>query len=103
MSIERDEVLVILPASDEWISEIIVYKTQGMTPNYPTRIRKVMAMALSYKILDGKLFKLSFGEPVLWCVTKAKAEWVMAEIHEGICVAYQGVKTLARKVILQRY
>lgn len=32
-SIEKGEVLVILPAKDEWINELTLYKTQGVTPN----------------------------------------------------------------------
>lgn len=46
-------------------------------------------MTPSYQVLDDKLFKSSFGGPLLRCLTRAEAERVMLELHEGTCIAHQ--------------
>ncbi|XP_019160438.1 PREDICTED: uncharacterized protein LOC109157006 [Ipomoea nil] len=101
--IGKDEVLAITPPPDEWMQEMTRYKEQGLTPHDPQRARKIVAMAPSYRMIEGRLFKISFGGPMLRCLTRAKADKVIAEVHEGVCAAHQGAQTLARKIILQGY
>lgn len=102
-SIERDQVLAILRAEDEWMNEIILYKIHGVTPDDPLRKKKVLAMATSYRMVEGKLYKTSFGRPLLRFLTRAEADRVMEEIDQGICAAHQGTRTLARNIVLQGY
>ncbi|XP_019150374.1 PREDICTED: uncharacterized protein LOC109147193 [Ipomoea nil] len=83
-NIKKDKVLAVMPALDEWMQEMIHYKEQCLTPQDPLRARKIMAMAPSYRIIEGKLFKLSFGGPMLRCLTRAEVDKVITEIHEGI-------------------
>lgn len=47
-SIIRDRVMVILPAEDEWMNELILYKTHGTMPNDLLQKEKVLAIAPSY-------------------------------------------------------
>lgn len=102
-SIKKGEVLAILPTEDEWMTELILYKTHRVTPVDLIRKKKMLAMASSYRLIEGRLFKKSFSGPLLQCVTRAEANRVMEENHGGICAAYQGARTLARKVVFQRY
>ncbi|XP_019175767.1 PREDICTED: uncharacterized protein LOC109171093 [Ipomoea nil] len=102
-SIGKDEVLAVIPSPDEWMQEMIRYKEQSLAPHEPQRARKIVSMAPSYRMVEGRLFKLSFGRPMLRCLTRAEADKVIAEVHEGVCAAHQGAQTLARKIILQGY
>lgn len=91
---EWDHVLAILPAEDEWMNEVILFKTHGTTPDYPLQKRKMLAKVPSYKLVGGRLYKTSFGGPLLRCLTRVEASQVMNEIHQGICAAHQEARTV---------
>ncbi|VFR03695.1 unnamed protein product, partial [Cuscuta campestris] len=48
-------------------------------------------------------YKRAFGGPLLRCLTRAEAERVIAEVHEGVCAAHQMSRTLAQRIILLGY
>lgn len=52
-----------------------------------------MISPLRYVLIDGQLYKKSVDGLLLKCLSKHESMLVMAEVHEGICVAHQaGVK-----------
>ncbi|VFQ89994.1 unnamed protein product [Cuscuta campestris] len=50
-----------------------------------------------------RLYKRAFGGPMLRCLTRAEAERVIAEVHEGVCAAHQMSRTLAQRIMLLGY
>ena len=38
-----------------------------------------------YILYDDKLYRRGLSAPLLWCVTNEEANYIMREIHEGIC------------------
>ena len=41
--------------------------------------------------------------PILKCVGKEDANYILREVHEGICGNHIGAQTLARKTLRQGY
>ena len=49
------------------------------------------------------LYKRGFTLPLLQCLTAEEADYVLREIHEGICSNHFGSKNLAEQVLCQGY
>lgn len=54
--------------------------------------------------MDGKiLYKAELHPPLLWCISKAQAQYVMQEIHEVVRRNHYGARMLARKALRAGY
>ncbi|VFQ89174.1 unnamed protein product [Cuscuta campestris] len=88
---------------DIWMDDLVRYYMTGQFPEDKDRVRKVKFRAPRFQMLDGRLYKRAFGGPLLRCLTRAEAERVIAEVHEGVCAAHQMSRTLAQRIILLGY
>ncbi|XP_019181978.1 PREDICTED: uncharacterized protein LOC109177132 [Ipomoea nil] len=79
-----------------WINDIRRFKETGELPEDPGVAARVRRKAHSFQIIDGQLYKRSFGSPLLKCLLRPEAEKIMDEAHRGICAAHQGAHTLAK-------
>jgi tRNA splicing ligase len=55
----------------------------------------------AYQIDDNDLYKTSVSNPLVRCISKAKDQQLLSEIHTGICGGYIGVRALVAKVLRQ--
>ncbi|VFR02827.1 unnamed protein product [Cuscuta campestris] len=88
---------------DIWMDDLVRYYMTGQFPEDEDRVRKVKLRAPRFQMLEGRLYKRAFGGPLLRCLTRAEAERVIAEVHEGVCAAHQMSRTLAQRIILLGY
>lgn len=65
----------VINACSSWIASIIKYIELGEEPTD----------ASSYSVIEGKLYRWGFSIPLLKCTEGDKRDYVLAEIHEGIC------------------
>ncbi|VFR01048.1 unnamed protein product [Cuscuta campestris] len=86
-----------------WMDDLVKYYMTGQFSEDEDRVRKVKLRVPRFQMLDGRLYKRAFGGPVLRCLTRAEAERVIAEVHEGVCAAHQMSRTLAQRIILLGY
>ncbi|XP_019194065.1 PREDICTED: uncharacterized protein LOC109188017 [Ipomoea nil] len=106
-SIEETTVEVKQVTGEEWdreknpemfgIEDIRRFTETGELPEDPGVAARVRQKAPSFEIIDGQLYKRSFGGPLLKCLLRPEAEKIMDEAHRGICATHQGAHTLARK------
>ncbi|VFQ60122.1 unnamed protein product [Cuscuta campestris] len=82
---------------DVWMGDLVRYYMTGQFPEDEDKVRKVKLRALKFQMLDRRLYKRAFGGPLLRCLTRAEAERVIAEVHEGVCAAHQMSRTLAQR------
>ena len=54
-------------------------------------------------MVDGQLYKRSLGRPYLKCLTPEQDQYVLVELHEGICKNNPGGRTLAHRAHTQGY
>jgi hypothetical protein len=52
---------------------------------------------------NGKLYKQGLMLPLLKCVFAEEGDYILHEIHEGICGSHLGAKVLAHKAIRVRF
>jgi hypothetical protein len=50
-------------------------------------------------VIEGELFKQGVCSPLLKCLSRAKGQELMKEIHSGICGAHIGSRLLLSKVL----
>ena len=94
MLIENQEISMTLIL--EYIQNAISLKKQKES-------RKLQIKATKFFIIDGKLYKRGFTQPLLKCLRETYAKYVMAEIHEGCYGQHFGHKTLPRKILRADY
>ncbi|GFZ00843.1 hypothetical protein Acr_14g0004780 [Actinidia rufa] len=86
-----------------WLDEIIAYLREGILPRDKLQARCLQYRSARYCIFKGRLYKRSFSGPLLRCLRPEEAEYVLREIHKGICWNHSGARSLAKKTIRQGY
>ena len=82
---------------------IITYIKDGNLLADPTEARKVKVRLSRFTILNDKLYKGEFSQPYLKCLDPEHTEYVLREIHEGVCGNHFGPRSLIRKVVHAGY
>ncbi|XP_073138220.1 uncharacterized protein [Henckelia pumila] len=97
--VEAESLDVLCANHDEpsWNDEIIKYFLDGELPPQQDQARKLMVRAARFTLIDGELYKRGYSQPYLKCLAPAQANYVLREIHEGICGNHLGEKALAGK------
>ena len=65
------------------------------------KIRRVAAQYWLSK--DRKLYRKSFGGPYLLCLHPERIGQLLAELHDGVCSSHVGGRSLAHRVMTQRF
>lgn len=87
----------------EWANHIIKYLKNGELPENKDETRKVKIRMSQYLLLDDILYKRSFTLSLLKCLSEEEADYVLREIHEGICGNHSRGMTMAHKAIRAGY
>lgn len=82
---------------------IISYIHDGSLSMDKKWARKLKCQAAKYTLLDGTLYRRGFTLPLLQCLDDEEANYMLREIHEGICGNHSGVRTLAFKALRHGY
>ena len=72
-------------------------------PSDPKEASKLRARSSKFALLRGTVYKWGFSAPLLKCIGKEDANYVLREVHEGICGNHIGAGTLAGKTLKQGY
>ncbi|RVX13989.1 Gypsy retrotransposon integrase-like protein 1 [Vitis vinifera] len=87
----------------EWTYHIAEYLQTGTLPGDPKQAHKIRVQAVRFTLIGGHLYKRSFTGPYLRCLGHSEAQYVVAELHEGICGNHSGGRSLAHRAHLQGY
>ena len=68
-----------------WMDPIVVYLKTDELPENKTEARILKLKVARYVIYDDKLYRRGYSMPLLKCVAFSEADYIMTEIHEGIC------------------
>ena len=102
ININSDEVLLVMTESS-WMYPIWDYLLNVTLSNDPNEASKLRARSARFVLLRGTLYKRGVFAPLLKFVGKEDADYVLREVHEGICGNHIGARTLVRKVLRQGY
>ena len=103
-SIHKIELLnVEVEESDLWTTPIHEHIANGTLLGDKDEARKLRYKVAQYVIYDGVLYRRGFNCPLLRCVAGIRCEYIMCEVHEGICGNHSEGASLAHKILRQGY
>ena len=79
------------------------YLRSGELLNNRIEAHKIQVQAARFSLMNGQLYKQSLDGPYLKYLTTHKGQYVLAELHEGICGNHLSSKTLAHRAHTQGY
>ncbi|XP_021986282.1 uncharacterized protein LOC110882608 [Helianthus annuus] len=97
------QVNVIEVGQPSWMTPIIQYLQEGILPESKAEARKIQNKALHYEMNGGILYQKSFLGPLLRCVDPQDANYLIREIHEGICGIHAGPRMVVAKIMNAGY
>ncbi|XP_027174210.1 uncharacterized protein LOC113773797 [Coffea eugenioides] len=97
------EVVYPVYSGDTWMGPLTRYLSQGELPEDQAESRKIQRKAARYTLWQGLLYKKSYFDPWLRCITPEEAERILEDIHEGLCGAHVGFRMLVKKALLLGY
>ncbi|XP_022019433.1 uncharacterized protein LOC110919474 [Helianthus annuus] len=98
-SLPLREVNVIQLGTTSWMTPIIMYLQSGILPENKVEARKVQYKSEHYQMADGILYRKSYLGPLLRCVDPEDANYLIREVHEGICGIHAGPRMVVAKVM----
>ena len=75
----------------------------GTLPDGKDAARKLKVRASRFMLIRDVLYKRGFSRPYLRCLSHNEADYVMREVHEGICENHSGARSLVHKLIRAGY
>ena len=72
---------------------------KGTLPSDKKSTVQLKTKAARFTMVNGTLSKRGFMLPHLKCISTEKGDYVLREIHEGICGGHSKVRVLAHKVV----
>ena len=86
-----------------WMDPIWDYLVDGIFPSDLNEASKLRTRSARFTIHRGTLYKRGFSTPILKCVGREDANYVLREVHEGICGNHIEARSLAAKTLRQGY
>ena len=96
-------VVALVGSVPSWMDPIWDYINDGTLPNDPKEAAKIRVRSSRFTNHKGSLYNRGFFTPFLKCIAGEDTEYVLREVHEGICGNHIGARTLAGKVLRQGY
>ena len=95
----------VAPVESEpsWMEPIWDYIIGGRLPDDTKEVAKMRTRSARFTNHKGSLYKRGFFTPILKCIAGKDTEFVLREVHEGICGNHIGAQALAGKVLRQGY
>ncbi|KAL6331609.1 hypothetical protein AAG906_011549 [Vitis piasezkii] len=86
-----------------WMHEIEMYLRTGDPLEESKQAHKVRIQAARFTLIGDNLYRWFYGGPYLKCLNDTEAQYVSAELHEGVCGNHIGGRTLAHRAHSQGY
>ena len=79
------------------------YIIDGRLPDDPKEASKIRTRSAKFTNYKGSLYKRGFFTPILKCIARKDTDYVIREVHEGVCGNHIGALALAGKILRQGY
>ena len=99
----NDEEVAPVMSELSWMDPIWDYLIDGLLPDDPKEASKLRTRSVRFTIHKGSLYKRGFFTPILKCIAGKDADYVLREVHEGVCGNHIGAWALAGKALRQGY
>ena len=87
--------------ADNWMTPIIQYIEDDTCK--PKEEKEIKQQCARYTMINEDLYRRGYSTPLLKCITIEQVEYVLTEIHQGVCGNHLGAQTMASKVLRANY
>ena len=102
VNVDNEEVSPVM-SEPSWMDPIWDYVVDKIFPSDPKEASKLGTRSARFTVHRGTLYKRGFSTPILKCVGNEDANYVLREVHEGICGNHIGAMSLAATTLRQGY
>ena len=88
---------------NNWTTSLISYLKNDILPDGKEAAKKLKVQAAQFILMKDVLYKRGFSRPYLRCLGPEEANYVMREVHEGICENHSRSWSLVHKLIRTGY
>jgi len=81
---DQESTFEIQPGVTSWMTPILDFLVNDVLPASNSEARKIRRQAASFTIINGEIFKRRFSSPLLKCLDRAQANYVLVELHRDI-------------------
>ena len=92
-----------IDVEENWTAPLKAYLQSGILPNRKDATRRLKVRASRFMLIKDVLYKRGFSRPYLRCLSHNEADYVMKEVHKGICGNHSGARSLVHKLIRAGY
>ena len=78
---------------------LVSYLMNNMLPDGKDAARKLKVQESQFVLIKDILYKRGFSRPYLGCLGPEEVDYIMREVHEGICGNHSGARSLVHKLI----
>ena len=90
-------------SESSWMDPIWDYLIEGLLSNDPKEASKLRTRSTRFTVHRGSLYKRGFFTPILKCIAGKDADYILREVHEGVCGNHIGARALVGKALRQGY
>ena len=101
--IDDEKQMQEIAVEENWTTPLISYLQSGTLPDGKDAARKLKVQASRFVLIKDVLYKKGFSRPYLRCLSHNETDYVMREVHEGICGNHSGARSLVHKLIQAGY
>ena len=82
-----------------WTTPIVSYLKDGILLDGKEAARKLKVQGARFVLIKDVLYKKGFFRPYLRCLSSEEVDYVMREVHKGICENHSVSRSLVHKLI----
>ena len=82
---------------------IVSYLKDGTLLDDKEAARKLKVQVARFVLIKDVLYKRGFSRPYLRCLGLEKANYIIREVHKGICRNHSGSRSLVHKLVRAGY
>ena len=86
-----------------WTTPLISYLKTGVLSDKKGAAMKLKVQASQFVLIKDVLYKRGFSRSYLRCLGQEEADYVMREVHKGICGNHSSARSLVHKLIRAGY
>ena len=98
-----EEIICPVYSDDTWMGPLVRFLGQGKLQEDRAEARKLQRKTARYALQQNLLYKRSYLDSWLRCITPEEGKRILLDIHEGICGAHVGYRILVKKALLLGY
>ena len=76
---------------------------EGRLPEEKDKPRKLRVRSARYVLMDEVLYKRGFSQLYLRCLAPDEVNYVLREVHEGVCGNHSGARSIVHEVVRVGY